>query len=156
MLKGSVLPSFWERLALPASLAVRERSISVAEFERAVLQDVERLLNERVSASPDLPKRLERTILGYGLRELTGFDLSSASGAATLALAIQEAIRQFEPRLTNVVVTASDDAGSQTFRIRADLYIEPVVQRLQFQAILKSEISQLEVTGLDHLIPHAA
>ena len=135
---------------------MRERSISVTEFEGAVLRDVETLLNERLAVFPDLPNKLRKTILCYGLPELTAFDLSYPSGAAELARAIQEAIRNFEPRLRNVVVTASDDPAGQTFRIRADIQVEPVARRLQFQAVIKSETSQLEVGGLDHLIPHAA
>lgn len=151
MAKGGVLPSFWDRLQQGGVSHLRERTVSVEDFERAVLRDVEMLLNERRPADRDLPDSLRATILAFGLRELTSFDLSSTSGAEDLALAIEEAIRKFEPRLDNISVAVASQGDRGTFRIRADIIVKPAVERLQFQAVVKPDASKLKLGQLDRL-----
>jgi len=148
--KSGVLPSFWDRLQHRRT-SLSKRSISVADFELAVLRDVETLLNERRPIRKGLPEALQGTILAYGLPELTSFDLASTSGADTLALAIEDAIRTFEPRLDNVSVSVASETGYGTFRIRADIIIEPSVERLQFQAVVQPDASTLKIDQLDRL-----
>jgi type VI secretion system protein ImpF len=152
-MRSGVLPSFWNRLLERNSPTPSEGNsqnppaiaVPVSEFEKSVLSDVETLLNERRPKQDEIPQTARPTILGYGLPELTSFDLSSSTGADRLALAIQETIRSFEPRLYDVVVSA-DHAGSRTvFRIRANIRLQPASERVRFEAVINPGNSRVEL-----------
>lgn len=151
MPKNGVLTSFWNRLQDHDAARKAERIVSVERFQAAVLNDVERLLNERRPRSEDVPDVLRGTVLAYGLPDLTSFDLSSEAGAGMLALAIEETLRAFEPRLGKISVAAVRRDAEWVFRIRADLHTQPAVERVQFQAEVKPESSRVAVGPLDRI-----
>src|SRR4051794_9913021 len=80
---------------------------TVEDAKAAVKRDLEWLLNSRrvVSNLPTGLGPLGKSIVTYGLPDLATFRPGAGGDQEPLRLAIQEAIRRFEPRLLRVRVT---------------------------------------------------
>jgi type VI secretion system lysozyme-like protein len=85
-------------------------------------------------------------VLQYGFPDFITYSLNTDQAQNDLALAIAQVIRDFEPRLVNVSITPMLEGGRLTFRVKADLQIEPTKERVQFQAVLEAESGRL-ITG---------
>ena len=77
--KSSLLPSIIDRLIEPRGEEVtdtRMRGQTVRELEESVRRDLQELLNTRRSATEGCPDdtELSRSLLTFGLPELTAFD----------------------------------------------------------------------------------
>lgn len=142
---GSIaLSSFWDRLRFSREARGR-KVLDLAQLEEAVCEDVRTLLNQRSEHGPS----------NFGLPDLIRFDGDSIVGSTALALAIQDTLRRFEPRLDNINVTVTTDARPITFRIRADLRVEPYAERVEFRATVLSDASGLQIAPFERLGPYA-
>lgn len=121
---------------------VREQTVSEAELRLQVLRDLTWLFNTtRVGAGIDLSPfpHVERSVLNYGVVDLTGRTLSSMDTQA-LAMQIRRALTDYEPRLApdNLQISVSLGAGQRgiaalIIEIDAMLCVEPLPLALQLR-----------------------
>ena len=114
--------------------------ISALELKRSVARDLEWLLNTRVWTPWNLEALEEagRSILNYGIPELSSFSWVSADDASAIKSLIENAIRTFEPRLLPRSIRAEvlPGEGVADFRLRirieAILQVEPISEPVVF------------------------
>lgn len=120
----------------------RSRSTSVEELKQAVRRDLEWLLNTRchIEALDELLVEAPRSVAFYGLPDFTGVSVKSQFEQKRMTTAIEEALRNFEPRFANLKVTLEpvENVDRQLkFRIEAMLDIEPTPEPIVFDSILE-------------------
>lgn len=152
--KSSLLPSILDRLIEPRGeepAEISSRGQSVRELEEAVRRDLQDLLNTRQSASDYIPDdaELSRSLLTFGLPELTNYNPTVPDHRKQLQEIIERAIRQFEPRLMNVRVTSivADAATGRGLRmsIEALLRVSPAPLPITFDTVVKSGTGEWQV-----------
>jgi len=152
--KSSLLPSILDRLIEPrenesADLSLRGQS--VRELEEAVRRDLQDLLNTRRTAIDGFPEdsELSRSLLTFGLPELTGFNPTVPDQCRTLQDIIERTIRQFEPRLMDVRVTSisADAASGRGLRmcVEALLRVSPAPLPITFDTVVKPGSGEWQV-----------
>jgi type VI secretion system protein ImpF len=138
-----LLPSILDRLVDPESggTAAR-RGYSVDQMIDAVRGDLEDLLNSRRMVT-DIPEELaevRRSVVAYGVPDLSAFEATGPGTAGRVCAAIEEAIATFEPRLADIrVVPLKGDASKSLrldFEIRATLRLDPSPE-VAFVTLLK-------------------
>jgi type VI secretion system protein ImpF len=131
-------------------LASRPRTL--AQLKESVKRDMEWLLNCKRSPEPvpiGLP-HLERSLLTFGLPDLSASSLLNAHEQDSLRRAIETAIRRFEPRLTGVSVSqvqGLERDRSIRFRIDAMLRIDPAPEPVTFDSMLQLTSKAFLVKG---------
>lgn len=133
----------------PIQLSVLDRLLDDGEtpsgdgltaLRESVRRDLEWLLNTRRLYTPiseDYPE-LQRSVLLYGLPDITSLGRDAPATRARLQAHIEETIALFEPRLSNVrvaVVEAPAEGGGLRqvhFRIQALLLADPEPLRVWF------------------------
>jgi type VI secretion system protein ImpF len=152
--KTSLLPSILDRLIEPRegeSTDLTTRGQSVRDLEESVRRDLQDLLNTRQSTSDDFSddSELSRSLLTYGLPELTDYNPTLTSHRKQLQEIIERTIRQFEPRLMNVRVTSitADAATGRGLRmsIEALLRVSPAPLPITFDTVVKSGTGEWQV-----------
>ena len=151
--KSSLLPSILDRLIEPKegdSADLGSRGQSVRELEEAVRRDLQDLLNTRRTAIDGFPEDVElsRSLLTFGLPELSGFNPTVPDQRKSLQEIIERTIRQFEPRLMNVRVTSiSSDASGRGMRmcVEALLKVSPAPLPITFDTLVKSGSGEWQV-----------
>jgi type VI secretion system protein ImpF len=131
-----------------------ERRISMARLRECVCRDLATLLSSTsLDAAYDLSALAEvrRSVLNYGMPSLAGRSVKSLD-LRRIARIVEDAIKQFEPRLTQVRVTPdaerADDEHEFHLRIDAELWSQPAVQRLVLRTRISTESGQATVTDL--------
>ncbi|MDT8857515.1 type VI secretion system baseplate subunit TssE [Paracoccaceae bacterium Fryx2] len=121
-----------------------DRVIDIRRLRDIIRRDLSWLLNTNNAETmidPDRHPHVARSVVNYGVREVSG-DFSTHERAAQMRASIHRAIEQFEPRIkrgTLNVMLRQDEKGAQTivvFDIRADMWAQPVPMELY----LRSEI----------------
>lgn len=115
----------------------RDRVISGKRLRESVLRDLSWLLNTgNLAAIEELGPYpgVQRSVVNFGIPELTGTTASSADVEA-VAAAIRRAIEIFEPRLGRVSVTPSSgadrpDGNALGFVIEGELWARPTPEPL--------------------------
>jgi type VI secretion system protein ImpF len=137
-----LLPSFLDRLIDPESMGGRLAGYDHRQMADAVRDDLEDLLNARLTAV-DLPPGFEettRSIVTYGLPDLSGYDVSGHGARTDLARVVAAVIDRFEPRLRNVRVAVLDEKTkgglSLRFRVEAELNVDPAPE-VGFETVLE-------------------
>jgi len=140
-----VVPSVLDRLVDDDPRNSRDiqgsRAESVRNLKRAVQQDLEVLLNSR-NAFWNLPAdfvEIGRSVLTFGLPELSSYHISGAAEQTRLRQAVENAILYFEPRLaaTNVLVLPGNTVErSLRLRIEAQLLLDPSPEAIAFDVIV--------------------
>jgi type VI secretion system protein ImpF len=125
------------------------RAQSLRYFREALKRDVEWLLNTRRPPIENIAKfeRARATIVNYGLSDITALGLSSASDQKRLRKALEECLREFEPRLTDVVVTLQESQSADRrlrFHVQGLMRINPAPEEISFDTVL--ELSSGEYT----------
>jgi type VI secretion system protein ImpF len=152
--KSSLLPSIIDRLIEPRegeSSDLSLRGQSVRELEEAVRRDLQDLLNTRQTASEYVPENseLSRSLLTFGLPELSTYNPTVPDHRKQLQEIIEQAIRRFEPRLMNVRVTSisADSATGRGLRmsIEALLRVSPAPLPITFDTVVKSGTGEWQV-----------
>jgi type VI secretion system protein ImpF len=152
--KSSLLPSILDRLIEPReneAMDLTLRGQSVRELEEAVRRDLQDLLNTRRSAVEGYPddSELSRSLLTFGLPELSAFDPTVPDQRRTLQEIIERTIRQFEPRLMDVRVTSmtADAASGRGLRmcVEALLRVSPAPLPITFDTVVKPGSGEWQV-----------
>ena len=108
-----------------------------------MLRDLEWLLNTRriyTGVGEGRPE-LEKSLYRYGLADVTSLERGSSVSASLLARDLAESIRLFEPRLSQVRVTARTEADPTSrvvrFLVEAMLDIDPEPMPVAFDTRLE-------------------
>ncbi len=135
--------------------AAERNVISSSRLREIVLRDVSWLLGTgNLATSKDLSQWPEvvKSVVNYGLPDLSGLTIAKLD-SATLALAVRQAILDFEPRilprLLRVVTTnerSDTDSRPLHFRIEGQLWSTPAPIRISFKTELDLESFRVNVT----------
>jgi type VI secretion system protein ImpF len=150
-----IVPSVLDRLLDDepnvSSEPLTSRVQDLRAMERAVARDVEALLNSRQEALEELPAEfveVNRSLVTYGLPDLTSLSLLNKDDRNRIRRAVEQAIIQFEPRLLRVRVALEapreHDRGLR-FRIDALLRVDPAPEPVTFDAVLQLNTQQYVV-----------
>jgi len=153
--RQTLLPSIIDRLGAQTGPGGRTGlpTQSTADLKRSVARDLEWLLNTRVWTPWNLDALEEagRSILNYGLPELSGFSWASADDATTIRALVENAIRTFEPRLLprslRTEILPGTDVSDFRLRIRIEaiLQVDPISEPVVFDTGLDLEGGGLRV-----------
>src|SRR5207253_1870104 len=107
----NIVPSLLDRLLDDdpevSKEPVTSRMQDLRAFEKAVGRDLEALLNSRQETLNELPSgfvEVNRSLMVYGLPDLTSLSLLSQDDRNRIRRAVEDAITAFEPRLLCVRV----------------------------------------------------
>jgi type VI secretion system protein ImpF len=152
--KTSLLPSIIDRLIEPRgeeTSDLHRRGQTVRELEEAVRRDLQDLLNTRRTEIDGFPDdaELSRSLLTFGLPELTTFNPTVPDQRRTLQTIIEDTIAKFEPRLMDVRVTsiAADAVSGRGLRmcVEALLRVSPAPVPVTFDTVVKSGSGEWQV-----------
>lgn len=130
--------------------APMSRAKSLRQLKQSVKRDLEWLLNTRRYAeelSPEL-KELNDSLAVYGLPDFTTASVKNPADQKMMRRALENAIRIFEPRLEDLVVTLEPLGGIERvmrFRIDARLKVEPAPEPVTFDTVLQLGSGQITV-----------
>src|SRR5262245_22980862 len=110
--------------------APKSQITSLAELKQSVRRDLEWLVNTRCLAEnvDDGLEEALKSVAFYGLPDFTAVSAKNQEEQARMSKAIENAIKIFEPRFTDLRVSLeplSEVDRSLKFRIEATLEIEP-------------------------------
>jgi type VI secretion system protein ImpF len=122
--------------------AVASRSKSLRELKQSVRRDLEWLLNTRQVAGgvPSELKETTNSVAAYGLPDFTHLSIDSVADQKFIKREVEEAVRRFEQRLENVVVSVEPVRSTERilrFRIDAHLRIDPAPEPITFDTVLQ-------------------
>lgn len=122
--------------------ALASRAKSLRQFKESVKRDLEWLLNTRRTPdeATDELGEASRTLLLYGLPDFSSMSIKSPSDQKELRRSLEDAIRMFEPRLEDVVVTLEplrENERVMRFRIDAQLRVEPAPEPVTFDTLFQ-------------------
>jgi type VI secretion system protein ImpF len=125
---------------------------SVRQLKRALLRDLEWLLNTRRIAepAPDSYPEVQRSVYHYGLPDISSMSLDPETVKRRLVAYVEECLELFEPRLTAVRVTpVEQETEDRTvrFKIEALLRMDPSPERIVFDTVLEPARGEFQVTG---------
>jgi type VI secretion system protein ImpF len=127
----------------PASQVEADRPYDADALIASVARDLTDLFNTRRSPQ-ELPleaPEAEKSVLTYGLPDLTSLNPQSSRDRTRLVQLLEEAARTFEPRLTRVrVELTGEDALSGQLRFRLDALLKLVPRPIEvtFDTLLNS------------------
>lgn len=141
-------PTLLERL-VPTGEKTGEIGSRRGGMEDSIARDLEMLLNTRREEFL-IPPEFEETaasVANFGVPDLTKCgNLRSSTEQAKLCRWIEEAIRNFEPRLRNVTVRVLDRENvTPVLRFRVEAKAEFVSERLAFEMGLKRDTGEMVV-----------
>jgi type VI secretion system protein ImpF len=146
-----LMPSLIDRLIDPDSAGTAWRhGYGQEQMTATVQRDLEDLLNTRQTHAgmPDQYIETRRSVLGYGLPDLTSLNALTIQQRQEIARAIEASITLFEPRLRDVHAVLVDGADvlarSIKFRIDARLRVDPAPE-VAFDTILELTTGQYSV-----------
>jgi type VI secretion system protein ImpF len=154
--EGPITLSVLDRLIDLSPLRTEElplsRSQSLRELKASVCRDLEWLFNSRQPLeTPQTGKLVRNSLFAYGLPDITSLSVSNMRDRKRLSVALEDAIRIFEPRITNARVTlASTEEGKvQRLRFIIDglLRIDPSPEPVSFDTMLDLASGEYEVPG---------
>jgi type VI secretion system protein ImpF len=126
------------------------RSQSTRFFRDALKRDLEWLLNTRQPPLPQLAGRpvAAKTVINYGLPDISSLGLSNAADHRALRMAIEECLHNFEPRLMDIRVTlqGSDTADRRLrFHIEGNMKLDPAPEEISFDTVLELSSGEYKV-----------
>jgi type VI secretion system protein ImpF len=126
--------------------------VGLREIRQEVTRDLEWLLNTRTWWPGGLDgEEASRSLLAYGLPDLSTYSSQSASDVDKLCRLVEDAIRTFEPRLLRrslkVTLLPSEAAGDFSLRLRIEaiLYVEPYSEPVSFDTELAVDTGAIRV-----------
>jgi len=143
-------PSVFDRL-----MGEREGSgdeYDLEDLKASVARDLANLLNTRRSppAFPLEAPEAERSVLAYGLPDMTAFNPRSERDQSRLVAAMKRAVDWFEPRLDRVrieLLGTDPLSGHLRFRLDAVLKIQPRPITVTFDTVLRPVTKTFAVEG---------
>jgi len=129
------------------------RAASVRQLKASLRRDLEWLLNSR--RTPEAVgsefQELEQSLYNFGLPDATTLSRDSLRDRTKLTRMIEETLRTFEPRLSQIQVVLVDSAtGSQhvmRFQIEALLDMDPSPEHISFDTLLQLSSGEYQVKG---------
>ncbi len=120
---------------------VQNRVPSFTQVRKAVMRDLENLLNARrtIQQVPEADIHLESSLFTYGLRDFTSLNPRSPSVRIRIRQEIERTISLFEPRLKNLTVRFDVPGESERtlrFRVTALLVVTPLTEPVAFDTYL--------------------
>ncbi|WP_165230987.1 type VI secretion system baseplate subunit TssE [Aquisphaera insulae] len=147
--------SILDRLIDPESDGTASRpGCTIEQIIDSVRRDLEDLLNTHCTRVDVPPQYAEtrRSIVTFGMPDLTAFQSTKAGAASRVAEKIEQAIARFEPRLTNIRATLIDDHDEKQlklkFQIQATLRVEPSPD-VAFVTVLKLSTGEASIQRVD-------
>jgi type VI secretion system protein ImpF len=145
-----LLPSLKDRLLDPDSMGTADRpGYSLSQIIDSVRQELEELLNTRRSRHASITQypELARSIVTYGLADLSSMDATTPGKLEEVGHMIETTINMHEPRLRNVKVTA---VRAHTLDLRARFHIEAELRvtpspRIAFETVLELTTGQTSI-----------
>ena len=128
MASEQLRPTVWDRLIEGESaLADRPgdgRVYGLRNVCESIRRDITRLLNTRACGTlwdSDL-EELSASLANFGVPDYTGGNMMNSTSREALRRGVEDAIRNFEPRLSSIRVSLPDgvDENSRTIRLRVD------------------------------------
>lgn len=134
----------FDRLVQPGGRrpAPRHDTLDRAGLRESVRRELEQLFDTRCSLPAEALRGRERTVIEYGLPDLSVLAPARHADRVRLAAILREAIEAYEPRLADVRVTvaapAPEPGRRQALRARIDavLVIDDVPESVSFGAHL--------------------
>jgi type VI secretion system protein ImpF len=142
-----ITPSVLDRLLDDRPEETREapasRQTSLRLLKDSVRRDLEWLLNTRWDPGAPSPGQSEigQSVAAFGLPDVAAVNVHTAEGREGLKQAVETAVRVFEPRLEGVRVAlenVSQNERAVTFRIEAQLRVEPAPEPVVFDTMLQA------------------
>lgn len=127
---------------------------TVELLRRSVHRDLEALLNARRPwrSVPDATPALRLSPLAYGIPDFTAGAFNDRRQREALRAEVEEAIRRFEPRLTQVQVQLADDGDllRATLRLRIDamLRVDPAPEPIVFDTVVDTTTADVSLRPL--------
>jgi type VI secretion system protein ImpF len=144
-----------DRLIDDAPESARDPPMSQAEaavlLRRGLRRDVEALLNakRRWRSWPAGYGELALSPIGYGIGDFTAGAFNDRAERERLRSRIQETIRRFEPRLSNirVILLDGDNTLDPTLRLRIDamLQVDPAPEPIAFDTLIDPMTAEIQV-----------
>ncbi len=122
-------------------------------LKKSIRRDLENLLNTRWRCTtwPENLKELDRSLVNYGVPDVTGANLGSDERCQELLDSLKETIERSDPRLKGVRITKLDNAEPLDrvlcFRTEATLQVEPVPEQVVFDSVVQPITGNVEVKG---------
>jgi len=149
----SVLERLIDREPALSSEAPPTRAQSVRTLKASLRRDLEWLLNTRRTpdaVNAELPE-LERSLINFGLPDITSLSWDSSRDRARLSRLIEQTLDVFEPRLKRVKVVILEAApGAQhvmRFQIEGLLDMDPAPELISFDTVLQLSSGEYQVKG---------
>jgi type VI secretion system protein ImpF len=134
--------------------APRSRHEELADLKQALRHDLENLLNSRRRGVP-WPvhlTELSRSLVNYGLPDLTGLDAATTESREELRRTLETVIRTFEPRFKTVRVHLLNNAEEmdRTLRFRIDglVRVDPVAEPVVYDSAVEPAVGNFEIRGV--------
>lgn len=132
------------------SLAHETERDAVIRYKVALRRDLENLLNTKRPWLPaaDRYPGLERTIIGYGIPDLSTEDISIPAVRDRTRRIIAQVIREHEPRLTDIEIDMDEGPTSRGIRLRisAVLRIAQDEETVIYEACVRPGDRTIEVS----------
>ena len=119
-------------------------------FKESVRKNLEWVLNTRRIPEAVESEQLKKSVYYFGLRDLTGISLASASSEAQLLKEIQNAVQLFEPRIEDLRIIKLRDASNRqqlTFQIEGRLVLQFMTELVSFRTVLDMTRQRCEIQG---------
>jgi len=119
------------------------RAESLRRFKASVKRDLEWLLNtvRPPLDVPDAYRDVKKSVLTFGLPDISSFSLQSGADEQRLLRSIEEAIVTYEPRLKRVRVsnpqTVTSSQQTIVFHVEALLMMDPAPEPIVFDTVLE-------------------
>lgn len=129
----------------------KSRNQVLSELRQSVRRDLESLLNTRMRCTewPGELDELERSLINYGIPDVSAASLQSEQGRRDYLKHIERTIRQFEPRFKSVRVVPLENADyldrTLRFRIDALMYASPAPETIVFDTALAPDTGSFSV-----------
>lgn len=126
------------------------QSLSLSELQANVFRDLQSMLNSRQSLTEPLPEdsELRCSVISFGLPDICNTNPDNLDQQASIRAAVEESIRLFEPRLTNIrVVTQGASTADRSLRltVKATLKVEPNPVPVEFDTVIESGTGEWKV-----------
>ncbi len=119
-------------------------------YMKAVVLDLERVLNSKCNVGYLLDTHADDLMLSYGVSDFTHTNVASLSGMEQLRMEIAKTIQANDPRLTDVYVTVVEQEEATkivAFRIEARLLVHTDMEPLVLNASVETASRTIRVSS---------